>query len=135
EAQSRMALGDKAVDGGAAPHKLRTGVDKGTVVVAGDGVALAPGQSSITIRTHYINDEEADDIAQRAKALRKRATTRTAPATSEDAPPRDLLDDLIEVIGDAEEPVPTGDIPARLRELAPEWPGYRELRAGALRQH
>ena len=45
ESQARMALGDKAIDGGAAPHKLRQGLDKGTVVVAGDGVKLAPGQS------------------------------------------------------------------------------------------
>ncbi|WP_430542854.1 FtsK/SpoIIIE domain-containing protein, partial [Streptomyces iconiensis] len=59
ESQARMALGDKAVDGGAAPHKLRQGLDKGTVVVAGDGVKLSPGQSSITIRTHYVDDDQA----------------------------------------------------------------------------
>jgi S-DNA-T family DNA segregation ATPase FtsK/SpoIIIE len=132
EAQSRMALGDKAVNGGAAPHKLRTGQDKGTLIVAGDGVHLEPGQSSITIRTHYIDTDQAIEIADRAKTLRKR-TTRAAAQAGEDAEPRDLLDDLIEVIGDAEEPVPTGDIPALLRGLDPDWPGYRDLRVGALR--
>jgi S-DNA-T family DNA segregation ATPase FtsK/SpoIIIE len=132
EAQARMALGEKAVDGGAAPHKLRPGLDKGTLVVAGDGVPLEPGQFSLTIRTHYIDGDDATAIAERAKALRQRRTTRTA--TGEQAPERDLLDDLIEVIGDAEEPVPTGEIPPLLRDLAPEWPGYRDLRPGALRQ-
>ena len=133
EAQARMALGEKAVDGGAAPHKLRPGLDKGTLVVAGDGVPLEPGQFSLTIRTHYIDTEQATEIAERAKALRTRRATRTAQP-GEDAPARDLLDDLIEVIGDAEEPVPTGEIPPLLRDLAPEWPGYRDLRPGALRQ-
>ncbi|MFB4265273.1 FtsK/SpoIIIE domain-containing protein [Nonomuraea sp. GTA35] len=71
ESQSRMALGDKAVDGGAAPHLLRQGIDKGTVVVAGDGVELPPGQSSITIRTHFVSDPEAVEVADRAKAFRR----------------------------------------------------------------
>ena len=133
EAQARMALGDKAVEGGAAPHKLRTGQDKGTLVVAGDGVPLEPGQFSRTIRTHYIDTEQATELADRAKTLRQRRTTRTT-AAGQDAPPRDLLDDLIEVIGGVQEPVPTGDIPALLRDLAPDWPGYRDLRPGVLRQ-
>lgn len=73
EAQSRMALGDKAVDGGAAPHQLRQGLDKGTLVVAGDGVTLAPGQSSATIRTHFIDGAAATELARRAEELRSRA--------------------------------------------------------------
>ena len=125
EAQARMALGDKAVDGGAAPHKLRQGLDKGTVVVAGDGVALEPGQSSITIRTHYLNGEQASEIADRAKALRRgRTTTRT---TVEREAPRDLLADLNQVIGAALKPVPVADIPALLRDLAPEHKPYSVL--------
>ena len=35
EAQVAMALGENAVNAGAAPHELRQGADKGTVVVAG----------------------------------------------------------------------------------------------------
>ena len=54
-----MALGDKAVNGGAAPHKLRQDLDKGTVVVAGDGVPLPAGQASVTIRTHYVDGAAA----------------------------------------------------------------------------
>ncbi|MFF9345494.1 ATP-binding protein, partial [Streptomyces sp. NPDC014773] len=59
ESQARMALGDKAVDGGAAPNLLRPGLDKGTVIVASDGIAIPAGQSSITVRTHYIDTDTA----------------------------------------------------------------------------
>ncbi|MGD3106276.1 FtsK/SpoIIIE domain-containing protein [Streptomyces sp. YGL11-2] len=75
ESQSRMALGDKAVDDGAAPHLLRQGLDKGTLVVASDGIEMPKGQSSITVRTHFIDDDPAAEIADRAKALRDGVTT------------------------------------------------------------
>ena len=70
EEQARMALGDKAINGGAAPHKLRQGLDKGTLVVAGDGVPIPSGQASITVRTHFVDGAEAAEIAERAKARR-----------------------------------------------------------------
>lgn len=70
ESQSRMALGDKAVNGGAAPHLLRQGLDKGTLVVTGDGVDLPAGQAATTIRTHYVDGEAATAITSRAIALR-----------------------------------------------------------------
>ncbi|MCT2589496.1 ATP-binding protein [Streptomyces sp. N2-109] len=114
ESQARMALGDKAVDGGAAPHKLRQGLDKGTVVVAGDGVKLAPGQSATTIRTHYINDEEADQIAERAKALRDGVTTLHAVEAGEE---RDHLADIAHVVGDAAKLL-TQDVLKRLTALS-----------------
>ncbi|MBR7677148.1 ATP-binding protein [Streptomyces daliensis] len=114
ESQARMALGDKAVDGGAAPHKLRQGLDKGTVVVAGDGVKLAPGQSSVTIRTHYINDDEAEAIAQRAKALRDGVTTLHAVEAGEE---RDHLADIASVVGDAPR-VLTQDVLKRLADVS-----------------
>ncbi|MFI6210345.1 FtsK/SpoIIIE domain-containing protein, partial [Streptomyces sp. NPDC051041] len=75
EQQSRMALGDKAVNGGAAPHLLRQGLDKGTLVVASDGITIPAGQASITVRTHFIDDDAAQAIADRAKALRDGVTT------------------------------------------------------------
>jgi DNA segregation ATPase FtsK/SpoIIIE, S-DNA-T family len=97
EAQARMALGDKAVNGGAAPHKLRQGIDKGTVVVAGDGVALPPGQPSLTIRTHFISGTDAATIADVAKRRRKKLVT----STPTDHPiERDLLADVLSVLGD-----------------------------------
>jgi S-DNA-T family DNA segregation ATPase FtsK/SpoIIIE len=75
EQQSKMALGDAPVDAGAAPHKLRQGLDRGTLVVAGSGVELAAGQVSKTIRTHYINGDEAAEIAERAKERRTAVET------------------------------------------------------------
>ncbi|MGW4412621.1 FtsK/SpoIIIE domain-containing protein [Nonomuraea sp. NPDC004702] len=98
ESQSRMALGDKAVDGGAAPHLLRQGLDKGTVVVAGDGVELPPGQSSITIRTHFVSDPEAVEVAERAKALRSEVDTLSSIDTDDRTDP---ILDIAAVIGSA----------------------------------
>ena len=130
ESQSRMALGDKAVDSGAAPHKLRQGLDKGTLVVAGDGVKLAPGQSSITIRTHYISGEDAVTLAERAKAKRKAIVTNARQAAAEAV--RDLLADLGDILGP--DPVPVADLPALLRELAPDYKPYAGLSGKALRE-
>ncbi|MFD9464846.1 ATP-binding protein [Streptomyces sp. NPDC060027] len=99
DSQARMALGDKAVDGGAAPHLLRPGLDKGTLVIASDGIAIPKGQASITVRTHYISTDDATEIANRAKAMRDGVTTLTVIERGED---RDALADVFTVIGDAE---------------------------------
>jgi S-DNA-T family DNA segregation ATPase FtsK/SpoIIIE len=115
EEQAKMALGAKAIDGGAAPHKLRQGIDKGVIVVAGDGVALAPGQSSLTIRTHYINDDEADGIAERAKARRRATTTRTATESPEQTDP---LADILTALGDVPR-LRTQEVLQRLTERNP----------------
>ncbi|MFE9920727.1 FtsK/SpoIIIE domain-containing protein [Streptomyces sp. NPDC005774] len=109
ESQARMALGDKAVDGGAAPNLLRPGLDRGTLVVASDGIAIPAGQSSLTVRTHYI-DDDAETITDRARALRDGVTTLHAIARGED---HDPLADIAAVIGDAPR-VRTKDVLARL---------------------
>ncbi|MFJ8766684.1 P-loop NTPase family protein [Streptomyces clavifer] len=114
ESQASMALGDSAIKGGAAPHKLRQGLDKGTVVVAGDGIQLAPGQTSVTVRTHYIDEDAAKEIAARAKTRRSEVTTRDeaeAPAATVD-----FLADIIKVVGD-EPRMLTQDVLQRLTEL------------------
>jgi S-DNA-T family DNA segregation ATPase FtsK/SpoIIIE len=98
ESQARMALGDKAVDGGAAPNLLRPGLDQGTLVVASDGITIPKGQSSITVRTHYISTDDAKVIADRAKALRDGVTTLHVIERGE---PRDPLADIAAVLGDA----------------------------------
>ncbi|MGW1322023.1 FtsK/SpoIIIE domain-containing protein [Streptomyces antibioticus] len=113
ESQARMALGDKAVDGGAAPNLLRPGLDRGTLVVASDGITIPAGQSSITVRTHYIDDDAAEAITDRAKALRDGVTTLHAIERSED---RDPLADIASVVGDAAR-VRTKDVLARLAML------------------
>ncbi|WP_084468180.1 FtsK/SpoIIIE domain-containing protein [Actinokineospora inagensis] len=95
EEQACMALGDKAIDAGAAPHRLRQGLDKGVLVVAGDGVPLPPGQAALTVRTHYVNGADAADVADRARALRTAVTTTdtTTPDT-----PLDPLADIAAVL-------------------------------------
>ncbi|QKW50951.1 ATP-binding protein [Streptomyces buecherae] len=112
ESQARMALGDNPINAGAAPHKLRQGLDKGTVVVAGDGVKLAPGQPAITIRTHYIDGDEATELATRIKARRAGIETRTRVDTNE-AEQVDHLADIATVVG-SEPRVRTKDVLARL---------------------
>ncbi|MFI2910656.1 FtsK/SpoIIIE domain-containing protein [Streptomyces sp. PDY-4] len=116
ESQAVMALGAKAVNGGAAPHLLRQGLDKGTLVVASDGIAVPAGQASITVRTHFIDDEPAAEIADRAKALRDGVTTLRVVDQGEE---RDALADLATVIGDAPR-LRTNEALKRLHTLAPD---------------
>ncbi|MCX4905579.1 ATP-binding protein [Streptomyces sp. NBC_00878] len=113
ESQARMALGDKAVDGGAAPNLLRPGLDRGTLVVASDGIDIPAGQASLTVRTHYIDDDAAKAIIERAKALRDGVTT--LHAVDRD-PDRDPLADIASVVGTAER-VRTKDVLSRLGTL------------------
>ncbi|MFE0514831.1 FtsK/SpoIIIE domain-containing protein [Streptomyces sp. NPDC058964] len=116
ESQARMALGDKAVDGGAAPNLLRPGLDQGTLVLASSGIDIPAGQSSITVRTHYIDDDAAEAITARAKALRDGVTTLHAV---EKGVERDRLADIASVVGDATR-VRTQDILKRLAVLDAE---------------
>ncbi|MFF4754136.1 ATP-binding protein [Streptomyces sp. NPDC002514] len=113
ESQAVMALGEKAVNGGAAPHLLRPGLDKGTLVVASDGIEIPKGQSSVTVRTHYISTDEATVIADRAKAVRDGVTTLTVIERGED---RDPLADIASVVGTAAR-VLTADVLKRLAVL------------------
>ncbi|MFD0209290.1 ATP-binding protein [Streptomyces hirsutus] len=113
ESQARMALGDKAVDGGAAPNLLRPGLDKGTVVVASDGIAIPAGQASLTVRTHYIDTDTATEIAERAKRLRDGITTLRVVERGQE---RDPLADIAAVLGTASR-VLTADVLKRLSAL------------------
>ncbi|MFJ3137166.1 FtsK/SpoIIIE domain-containing protein [Streptomyces sp. NPDC086843] len=116
ESQAAMALGDKAVNAGAAPHLLRQGLDKGTLVVASDGITIPAGQPSITVRTHFIDDEPAAEIAARAKALRDGVTTLREAEQGEE---RDALADVAAVIGDASR-LRTNEVLKRLHALDPK---------------
>jgi S-DNA-T family DNA segregation ATPase FtsK/SpoIIIE len=127
ESQARMALGESPVEAGAAPHKLRQGLDKGQLVVAGDGVQLPPGQVSLNVRTHYINDEEAVQITDRAKALRS-GVTRGAIDPEERV---DHLADIAAVIGDAPR-MGTDEVRQRLSERNPG--AYRSWTASDLKR-
>ncbi|MFE1024953.1 FtsK/SpoIIIE domain-containing protein [Streptomyces sp. NPDC058818] len=128
EAQAKMALGEAPVDAGAAPHKLRRGLDKGTLVVAGEGIDLEPGQASVTVRTHFVSGEDAVVVADRAKALRQRVAT---VHKLEVVQPADHLADLAAVVGD-EKRVRTTEVLHRLKDrnhaVYESWGGQR-LRA------
>ncbi|MFF6977387.1 FtsK/SpoIIIE domain-containing protein [Streptomyces sp. NPDC008343] len=115
ESQARMALGDKAVDGGAAPNLLRPGLDQGTLVLASSGIDIPAGQSSITVRTHYVDDDAAKAITARARALRDGVTTLHAIDRGEE---RDPLADIASVVGDASR-VRTQEVIIRLAALTP----------------
>jgi S-DNA-T family DNA segregation ATPase FtsK/SpoIIIE len=127
ESQSEMALGAKAVDGGAAPHKLRPGQDKGQVVVAGDGVKLPAGQAFLNVRTYFIDDDDATVIADRAKAKRSGVTTAAATVATDE--PVDHLADIFAVLG-SDERVRTDEVRQRLAQRNPA--AYREFTAQAL---
>ncbi|WP_327171910.1 ATP-binding protein [Streptomyces sp. NBC_01336] len=114
ESQARMALGDKAVDGGAAPNLLRPGLDKGTLVVASDGIDIPAGQASITVRTHFIDTDTAAQITARARAMRDGVTTLHVIERDE---VRDPLADIAAVIGDTNR-VLTQDVLQRLAVLS-----------------
>ncbi|MFE9432170.1 ATP-binding protein [Streptomyces sp. NPDC006640] len=111
EAQSKMALGDAPVAKGAAPHKLRQGLDKGQLVVAGEGLKMPPGQVSENVRTHFIDDDEAEVIVDRAKALRSGTTTVHKLEAVEAV---DHLTDLSVVIG-TEDRVKSTEVVHRLK--------------------
>ncbi|MEU1569731.1 FtsK/SpoIIIE domain-containing protein [Streptomyces collinus] len=128
ESQAEMALGAKAVNAGAAPHLLRQGLDKGTLVVASDGIAVPAGQSSITVRTHFIDDEPAAEIAARAKALRDGVATLRAIDRTEE---RDPLADVAAVIGDVAR-LRTDEVLKRLHAL--DTAVYREWNNGRLKR-
>src|SRR5437763_15887088 len=58
--QSRMGLGDAAVNDGAAPHELPA-EHKGTLVITGPGVPCQQGQVSGIVRTHFINGSDGTE--------------------------------------------------------------------------
>lgn len=126
ESKAAMAVGEKAVEAGAAPHLLRPGLDKGTLVVAGDGAPVDdPAQSSVTVRTYYVDHDAACEIADRAKTLRGPVQ----PLDEDEL--RDLLADVADALG-RDDIVRASDMAARLRELAPDYQPYRHLTAKRL---
>lgn len=130
ESVAKMAMGDEAFLGGAAPHQLRKGIDRGTVVVTGDGVKLAPGQSSVTVRTHYLDSRAAGEVAKRAMAKRE---NRLPPVLGK---PRDLLSDVADVLSQTSEAyLPATDVVTGLRELTGfTYREYQELNGLGLAQ-
>ncbi|MFD5492263.1 hypothetical protein ACFWH4_04815 [Streptomyces sp. NPDC127091] len=125
ESQARMALGEDPVNAGAASHRLRPGLDKGTVVVTGDGVDIPPGEPAVTIRTHFVGTDPAEEVATRAKQHRFQVVSLGKLTTVQD---RDLLADMATVLG-SEDRVHTPEVIHRLKNLAADfyrdWDGRR----------
>lgn len=128
ESQAKMALGEDPVNAGAAPHKLRQGLDKGTLVVTGDGVEIPPGEPAITIRTHFVDTDPAKEVADRAKQHRAQVVSLGRLQLVED---RDPLADLATVVG-SEDRVRTPEVIHRLKNLAEDF--YRDWDGGRLRR-
>ncbi|MGV9708022.1 ATP-binding protein, partial [Streptomyces sp. NPDC003483] len=74
---------------------------------------MPTGQSSITVRTHFIDDEPAVEIADRARALRDGVTTLRAIERGQE---RDALADIVAALGEASR-LPTTDVLKRLAML------------------
>ncbi|MBW8701871.1 hypothetical protein MBT84_19885 [Streptomyces sp. MBT84] len=127
ESQAKMALGEAPVDAGAAPHKLRRGLDKGTLVVAGEGIKMEPGQASVTIRTYFISGDDAVVLTDRAKSRREGVAT---VHKLEVVKPVDHLANLAIVVGD-EKRVRTTEVLHRLK--AHDHKAYEHWTGGRLK--
>lgn len=125
-------LGDGSFAAGIRATELRPGRDRGTSLITGVSDSMFE-----LLKWHFVevNDDTGWDAATDVIA---RAMEQIDPATpTEDTRPtldedRDLLDDLDEVVGS--ERIRLSDLPARLRELAPQWPPYRQLTGTQLRE-
>lgn len=126
-------LGQGAYAAGHRATELIPGVDRGTAVVKG-----FTGERSDIVQVYFLDISRTHD--QITPIIQRSLTTiehrgRPIPGTHRSAPiieaPRDLLDDLDQVLGT--DPVPAADVPALLRDLAPRWAPYRKLTGRELR--
>jgi S-DNA-T family DNA segregation ATPase FtsK/SpoIIIE len=125
-------LGQGAYAAGHRATELIPGTDKGTAVVKG-----FTGERSDIVQGYFLslakdNDQVTPLITRSLAAIEKRGHV---PGSGKQAPameaPRDLLDDVAEVLGS--DPVPAADVPALLGKLAPRWEPYRRLNGKSLR--
>ena len=126
-------LGDGSFQAGIRATELRPGKDVGTSIVTG----ATPERFEI-VKWFYIEADDdtgydaATDIIARALTYLD-SVTPIAEIDAEPAPVvRDLLADLVAVLGDQR--VPVADVPARLRDLAPGYAPYRGLTGVKLRE-
>jgi S-DNA-T family DNA segregation ATPase FtsK/SpoIIIE len=83
---------------------------------------------SVNVRTHFIDGDDAKEIADRAKALRSRVSTLNRPKAVEE---RDELVDLRTVVG-AEDRVRTPEVLHRLKNLSESY--YKDWDGGRLKR-
>ena len=128
-------LGDGSFQAGIRATELRPGKDVGTSIMTG-----ATAERFEIVKWFYIEADDdtgydaAADVIARAMTYLDRATPVAEITAAEPAEPvtRDLLTDLVEVLGS--ERVPAADVPARLRDLAPDHGPYRGLTGIKLRE-
>jgi DNA segregation ATPase FtsK/SpoIIIE, S-DNA-T family len=127
-------LGDGSFQQGIRATELRFKVDRGTSITTG-----ASEETFELLKWFYIAaDDTGYDAAAEviARAMRKvhRAVPVGGASTAVAVEPvrRDLLEDLDEVLGT--ETVPSADVPALLRDLAPDWQPYAKLSGVGLRE-
>ena len=126
-------LGDGSFQAGVRATELRFNVDRGTAVTTG-----TTEETFELLKWFYI--EARDDGFDAAEAVIKRAMQKVHPAVPVGSPSatmralrkRDLLEDLDEVL--SHEIVSSNDVPALLRDLAPEWQPYQRLTGKKLRE-
>ena len=126
-------LGDGSFQAGIRATELRPGKDVGTSIVTG----ASPERFEI-VKWFYIEADDdtgydaATDVITRAMGYLDSVTPIAAIAAEPAQQARDLLADLVTVLGD--ERVPVADVPARLRDLAPGYPPYQGLTGVKLRE-
>ena len=126
-------LGDGSFQAGIRATELRPGKDVGTSIVTG----ATPERFEI-VKWFYIEADDdtgydaATDVIARALTYLDQRTPIAELGAGPQPAPRDLLADLVAVLG--EERVPAADVPARLRDLAPDHAPYRGLTGVKLRE-
>jgi len=126
-------LGDGSFQAGIRATELRPGKDVGTSIVTG----ATPERFEI-VKWFYIEADDdtgydaAADLIIRAVGYLDHRTPIAELDAGPESEPRDLLADLVAVLG--EQRVPAADVPARLRDLAPDHAPYRGLTGVKLRE-
>jgi DNA segregation ATPase FtsK/SpoIIIE, S-DNA-T family len=125
-------LGDGSFAAGIRATDLRFNIDRGTMVATGVSEELFE-----IVRTFFVEvdddagfDAATEVIARAMGTVASGVAIDAAPSAPQIEAPRNLLEDLDEVLGN--DLVPAADMPALLRDLAPRWAPYRTMTGKSL---
>jgi len=126
-------LGQGAYRAGHRATELIPGVDRGTALCKGFS-----GERSEMVQVHRLDSKSDNDqvspLVNRALAEMARKGRELPGSGLPMLESRDLLADLAEVTRGDSGRVNVADLPPRLRKLAPNWSGYKQLTGVQLRQ-
>jgi S-DNA-T family DNA segregation ATPase FtsK/SpoIIIE len=127
QVENDMILGTSAYKNGARATQFRAKVDA--------GLGYLKGEESVpqVVRTYYLNASDAERVAKRARAIRQHAGTLSGAALgiAEDTPERDVLADVLEVLG-GENGIHWTVLAERLAARFPErWAGVTDASVSA----